>query len=218
MTYSKETNADSLIKGPIFLVINSQLFLLYNFSKFLYIFTLFIHPSKLNITNKTPHCPDDGSAEPKRYSVDWLCFSITPPFYLDYLLSIFLHKLSDYYPLFSSIYIYIYIYIYSFQVLLFTTNSSIKHHSFVYTQLNVEQFYLTHWCYHSKPLRTWGRWQWRGTLHFPKLQHYWSLAIRLFIFISRMLTGWGSYSSAEMQSVYSTFQTDWALSDSVKCL
>ena len=64
----------------IFLVINSQLFLLYNFSKFLYIFTLFIHPSTLNITNKTPHSPDDGSAEPKRYSVDWLCFSINPYF------------------------------------------------------------------------------------------------------------------------------------------
>ena len=32
--------------------------------------TLFIHPSTLNITNKTPHSPDDGSAEPKRYSVD----------------------------------------------------------------------------------------------------------------------------------------------------
>ena len=43
---------------------------LYNFSKFLYIFTLFIHPSTLNITNNTPHSPDDGSAEPKRYSVD----------------------------------------------------------------------------------------------------------------------------------------------------
>ena len=43
---------------------------LYNFSKFLYIFTLFIHPSTLNITNKTPYSPDDGSAEPKRYSVD----------------------------------------------------------------------------------------------------------------------------------------------------
>ena len=54
MTYFKETNADSLIKQTIFLVINSQLFLLYNFSKFLYIFTLFIHPSTLNITNKTP--------------------------------------------------------------------------------------------------------------------------------------------------------------------
>ena len=63
-----------------FLVINSQLFLLYNFSQFLYTFTLFIHPSTLNITDKTPHSPDDGSAEPKRYSVDWLCFSINPHF------------------------------------------------------------------------------------------------------------------------------------------
>ena len=68
------------IKRPIFLVINSQLFLLYNFSKFLYIFTLFIHPSTLNITDKTPHSPDDGSAKPKRYSVNWLCFSINPHF------------------------------------------------------------------------------------------------------------------------------------------
>ena len=59
---------------------NSQFFLLYNFSKFLYIFTLFIHPSTLNITNKTPHIPDDGSAELKRYNVDWLCFSINPYF------------------------------------------------------------------------------------------------------------------------------------------
>ena len=33
-------------------------------------FTLFIHPSTLNITNKTPHSPDDGSAEPKPYNVD----------------------------------------------------------------------------------------------------------------------------------------------------
>ena len=62
----KLTTSNSLIKRLIFLVINNQLFLFYNFSKFLYIFTLFIHPSTLNITNKTPHRPDDGSAEPKR--------------------------------------------------------------------------------------------------------------------------------------------------------
>ena len=49
--------------------INSQIFLLYNFSKFLYIFT---HPSVLNVTNITPHRPDDGSAEPKRYNVDFV--------------------------------------------------------------------------------------------------------------------------------------------------
>ena len=29
-----------------------------------------MHPSTLNITDKTPHNPDDGSAEPKRYRVD----------------------------------------------------------------------------------------------------------------------------------------------------
>ena len=37
------------------------------------------------------------------------------------------------------------------------------------------------------PLWTWERWQWRGTPHSPKLQHYWSLIIRLFSAISRTL-------------------------------
>ena len=87
---------------PIFLVINGQLFWLYNFSKFLYIFTLCIHPSTHNITNKTLYSPDDGSAEPKLYSVDWLCFSINPYFLLRWLVDNFSSKLSDYYPLFSS--------------------------------------------------------------------------------------------------------------------
>ena len=36
-----------------------------------------------------PHRPDDGSAEPKRYSVNFVSQYISP-FYLDYLLSIFL--------------------------------------------------------------------------------------------------------------------------------
>ena len=31
-----------------------------------------IHPSIHNITNITPYSPDDGSAEPKRYSVDFV--------------------------------------------------------------------------------------------------------------------------------------------------
>ena len=48
-----------------------------------------------NITNKTPHSPDDGSAEPKRYSVDWLFFSINPYFLFGLLV--------------VNIYIYIYI-------------------------------------------------------------------------------------------------------------
>ena len=109
MTYFKETNADSSIKRPIFLVINSQLFLLYNFSKFLYIFTLFIHPSTLNITNKTPHCPDDGSAESKRYSVDWLCFSINPYFLFGLFVVNFSSQIVG---LLSIIFFHIYIYIY----------------------------------------------------------------------------------------------------------
>ena len=99
-----------MIKRPIFLVINSQLFLLRNFSKFLYIFTLFIHPSTLNITNKTPHRPDDGSAEPKRYSVDWLCFSINPHFLFGLLVNFSSKIVGLLSIIFFHIYIYIYIY------------------------------------------------------------------------------------------------------------
>ena len=95
------------------LVINSQLFLLFNFSKFLYIFTLFIHPSTLNITNKTPHSPDDCSAEPKRYSVDWLCVSINPHFLFGLLVVNFSLQITIHYFL-PYIYIYIYIYIYEY--------------------------------------------------------------------------------------------------------
>ena len=59
--------------------------------------------------------------------------------------------------------------------------------------LNVKQFYLIHRqdpvrCYHSGLEWTWERWQWRGTQHFPKLQHYWNLIIRLLSVISRTLT------------------------------
>ena len=46
--------------------------------------------------------------------------------------------------------------------------------------------------YQMLPLRavwTWERWQWRGALHTPKLQHYWSLAIRFFSVIFRILVG-----------------------------
>ena len=45
--------------------------------------------------------------------------------------------------------------------------------------------------YHSGPEWIWERWQWRGTLHSPKLQHYWILTIRLFSVISRTLVGGG---------------------------
>ena len=37
------------------------------------------------------------------------------------------------------------------------------------------------------PDPTWKKWQWRFALYFPKLQHYKSLTIRLFSFISRTL-------------------------------
>ena len=90
------------------------------------------------------------------------------------------------------------------------TNNSIKHQSFVYTQLNDQTvlfqaiqvsisqhslFYLTHrqdpiHCYHSGSEWTREQWQWRNTSHFPKLQQYWSLAIRWFNVISRTLV-WG---------------------------
>ena len=80
-----------------------------NFFKFLYIFTLFIHPSTLNIPNKTPHRPDDGSAEPKRYSIDWLCFSINPYFLFGLLVVNFSSQIVG---LLSIIFLHIYIYIY----------------------------------------------------------------------------------------------------------
>ena len=64
-------------------------------------------------------------------------------------------------------------------------------------------------CYFSE--WTWEWWQWRGTPHSSKLQHYWNLTIRLFSVISRILVGGGSYPSAEKQFVYSTAPADWAI-------
>ena len=46
-------------------------------------------------------------------------------------------------------------------------------------------------------------WQWRSTQHSPKLQHYWSLIIRLFSVISGHSLGVGSYPSTKMHSLYS---------------
>ena len=39
------------------------------------------------------------------------------------------------------------------------------------------------------PEWTWERWQWRGTPHSQKLQHYWNLTIRLFSVKCRTLVG-----------------------------
>ena len=76
-------------------------------------------------------------------------------------------------------------------------------------------FYLTHSyspirCYHSRPEWTWERWQWRSTPHSPKLQHSCNLTSRLFNVINRTLVRGGLFPSAEVQSVYSTAQADWA--------
>ena len=59
------------------------------------------------------------------------------------------------------------------------SNSSISdnlvwHAQFSQDSLNVKQFYLTNTLdpfryYHSGPEWTWERWQWKGTLHSPKL-------------------------------------------------
>ena len=103
-----------------------------------------------------------------------------------------------------------------FKVLVCITNNSVKHQLFVHTLLNgqtvrfltiqftishlfahswmVKQFYLTHRldpirCYHFGSELTWEQWQWSGTQHSSKLQHYWSLAIRMFSVISRTLVG-----------------------------
>ena len=54
------------------------------------------------------------------------------------------------------------------------------------------QIYLldTNWYYHSRLEWTLERWQWRGTLHSPKLQHRWNLTIRLFSVIYQDTRYW----------------------------
>ena len=94
--------------------------------------------------------------------------------------------------------------------MLFITNNSFSYQSFVYTPLkdqtvlfqttqfskshlfalisNVKQFYLTHRL-DLRPEWSWEQWQWRGTLCYPKFQHYSSLTIWLSSVISRTLVG-----------------------------
>ena len=98
-----------------------------------------------------------------------------------------------------------------FQVLLCITNNSIKNQSFVYAQLNNRtvlfqtiQFSISHFftlslnvkqdsdrCYNSEPEWTWEWWQWKSTPLSPKLQHFWSQAIRLFNDVSSTPVGVG---------------------------
>ena len=58
-------------------------------------------------------------------------------------------------------------------------------------QFYFKQFSFPIRCYHSGPQWTWEWWQWRGTLHSPKLQHFWRFTIRLFIVITRTLVEGG---------------------------
>ena len=63
----------------------AHFFLLYKFFlRFLHFVFLNVH-RWFNITNIIPHSPDDGSLEPKRYSVDFAS-SINLSFYLITLL------------------------------------------------------------------------------------------------------------------------------------
>ena len=57
----------------IYIVINRQLLLVIHIFQSFYIFLSCLHIHRqLNITNITPHSPDDGLVEPKRYSVDFV--------------------------------------------------------------------------------------------------------------------------------------------------
>ena len=104
-----------MIKQSIFLVI--QLFQI-----FIYFYTFHIS-STLNITNKTTHRPDDGSAELKRYSADWLCFSINTPFLFGLRVVNFSSQIVG---LLSIIFLYIYIYIYAYILFQASKNHSFK--------------------------------------------------------------------------------------------
>ena len=66
------------------------------------------------------------------------------------------------------------------QELLCITNNSVKYKSFIYTQFYFKQFSISTQFSSIWPIVYMGATAKRGTLHFPKLQHYWCLTIRLF--------------------------------------
>ena len=70
-------------------------------------------------------------------------------------------------------------------------------------------------CYHSGPEWTWDQWQWRGSLHSPKVYHHRNLTIRIFTVILPGHSLWGFYPSAEVQSVYSAALADGATGHSL---
>ena len=73
-----------------------------------------------------------------------------------------------------------------FQTIQFSTSTQVQCQKTVPFQIihkHTAYFYLTHRYdpikyYHSGPDWISEQWQWIGTPHFPKLQHYWNLAIK----------------------------------------
>ena len=74
-------------------------------------------------------------------------------------------------------------------------------------------FYLLY----SRPEWTWKQWQWKGALHFPKLQHYWELTIKLFRVMSGTFVGRGDLPLCrEAVSVFSfSGRWEWSTSSAI---
>ena len=95
---------------------------------------------------------------------------------------------------------------------------------FLTTQLSIyiyfiKQFYLTDrfdliWCYHFVPEKTWEQCQWSGLLHILQNSRITGASPSdcLVSYPRHLLKE--SYSSTEMQSVYSAVLADWASSES----
>ena len=107
------------------------------------------------------------------------------------------------------------------------SNDSIQHVICLHT-VNVKQFYLTQRkdpirCYYSGVEWIWERWQWRGTLHFPKLQHDWSILIRFFNVISGHLLGEGILKPQPTRQINSNSFKDeitnkWSIVNKIICV
>ena len=85
-------------------LINESAFVSLKYVPNFYIFLHFLYIHRHVTSLIIPLSPDDGSAEQKRYSVDWLCFSINPHFLFGLFVVTHTHT-------HTHIYIYIYIYI-----------------------------------------------------------------------------------------------------------
>ena len=59
------------------------------------------------------------------------------------------------------------------------------------------------------PKWTWEQWRWNGTLHFPKLQNYWNLTIRLYSVINRTLIRWSGVLPLCWEAVSVFYSSSW---------